>query len=252
MSLFVFILGLCVGSFINCLIYRLNEKNGQGLISGRSECPKCGCKLKWYENIPLVSYAYLKGKCYYCHQRISLQYPLVEISTGILFLFGYQKFGPENLIGLFFYFLFVSSLIAIFVSDLLYFTVPDEIVLSSIAITFLRTLIIGNHSMIVSGLGAAIFFQLIVFLTRYQGMGMGDVKLAALIGLFLGYPKIIVALYLSFLTGAVTGVILIFSGKKRLGEHVPFGPFLTTATIISVFWGDLIWQKSMVLLSLSF
>jgi leader peptidase (prepilin peptidase)/N-methyltransferase len=255
-NIFVFLVGLSIGSFINCLVYRLNEKNGQGLISGRSECPKCGHQLRWYENIPLISFIFLKGKCRYCQKPISVHYPLVELSTGILFALTYQQIGSNSLFSILYSLFSISCFMAIFLSDFLYFTIPDEIVLPAIGISLLKILVVGHlpgrqagWSLIIPGLLSALFFFILVLVTKGRGMGLGDVKLAGLMGFFLGYPKIVVALYLAFLTGAIVGVILIISGKKRLGEHIPFGPFLTTAAIISFFWGDLIWQKSMVLLS---
>ena len=228
----LFLLGLCLGSFINCLVYRLNH--GLSPLVGRSFCPQCKHQLAWRDNIPLISFILLRGKCRYCHSPISVQYPLVELATGILTvsIFNFQ-FSIINL-------LIVYALIAIFVSDLRYGTIPDEIVLPAIGLSLFK----ANF---LAGLGAAGFFLALVLITRGQGMGLGDVKLAALMGLFLGYPKIILALYLAFLTGAFFGVILILLKKKRFGEHIPFGPFLTTSTIIAIFWGEIIWQNVVLL-----
>lgn len=236
---FIFIFGLCIGSFLNVLIYRLPHFLP---ITGRSFCPKCKKKILWYDNIPLVSFILLRGKCRTCHSPISLQYPLVELATGILTVYSiqYAVFSGENLLNTFYYLLLLYALIVVFVSDLRYQIVPDQVIYPAIGISLIRqiSLIGQGWSFLLSGLGAGLFFLILHLVTRRRGMGMGDVKLAFLMGLVLGFPKIILALYLAFLTGAFVGVILILVGKKRFGEHIPFGPFLTSATLVSLFWGD--------------
>lgn len=240
----LFLIGLAVGSFLNCLIYRLNK--GFSPIGGRSFCPKCNHTLSWRDNIPLLSFILLSGRCRHCHSPISWQYPLVELGTGILTIsiFNFQ-FSIFNL-------LITYALIVIFVSDLRYGTIPDKIVYPTIALAILYSLFFIQYSIFnyfLSGLGAAGFFLALVAITRGKGMGIGDVKLAALMGLVLGWPKILVALYLAFLTGAIVGVILILLGKKRFGEHIPFGPFLTAATWIGLLWGSqiLAWFQAWLL-----
>jgi prepilin signal peptidase PulO-like enzyme (type II secretory pathway) len=230
----LFVLGLVVGSFLNVVVYRLNH--GLSPLRGRSLCPECKHRLAWHDNIPLLSFVWLGGKCRYCHSPISVQYPLVELTTGLLTLliFNFQ-FSIFNLI-------LTWALIAIFVSDLRYYTIPEEIVWPMIFLSLLFCLyphiLISN---LVSGLGAAGFFLLLVFVTRGKGIGLGDVKLAGLMGLALGWPKVVVAILLAFLTGAAVGVILILMGKKSLKSHIPFGPFLAAATWISLFWGSSLW-----------
>ena len=129
----------------------------------------------------------------------------------------------------------------IFLSDLLYRTIPDQIVYPVIAIALLWLIINQQWLSILSGLGAALFFLFLVLLTRWQGMGLGDVKMAGLMGLILGFPSIIVALYLAFLTGALVGVILILMKRKKLRSEIAFGPFLVLSTLIALFWGEKIW-----------
>ncbi|MGB9706950.1 MAG: prepilin peptidase [Microgenomates group bacterium] len=238
---FLFLLGICVGSFINCVVWRLNHNRSP--LFGRSICPRCKHQLAWYDNIPLLSFALLRGKCRWCHSPISWQYPIVELVTGLLTVFVFQLTNYElRIAGC--YLLITYSLLVIFVSDLLYTTIPEEIVYPTIGLVLFANFftLIRNPQFVISGLGAAGFFYLLVLLTRGRGMGMGDVKLAGLMGLILGWPRIIVALYLAFLTGAIVGVILVLLEKKKFGQHIPFGPFLTTATFISLFWGDKIWQ----------
>jgi len=243
--LFLFLFGLAVGSFMNVVVYRLNH--GLSPFKGRSFCPKCKKKILWQDNIPLLSFVLLRGKCRYCRSPISWQYPLVELATGVftvlvvqLHLRGDPSQFPKHLGGVLYYLLITYTLIALFASDFRYQTIPDEIVYPAIGLALLYSAI--NHqpstiSHIFSGLGAAAFFLALVLITKGRGMGMGDVKLAGLMGLVLGFPKIVVALMLAFLTGAGAGVILILLGKKHFGEHIPFGPFLTGATWLSLFWG---------------
>jgi leader peptidase (prepilin peptidase)/N-methyltransferase len=237
-----FIFGLAVGSFLNCLVYRLNK--GLSPVRGRSFCPKCKHQLAWKDNLPLISFIVLKGRCRHCHSPISWQYPLVELATGMLAVLTVRyTLYPINsgFLTAIYYLLITYALIAIFVSDLRYGTIPDEVVFPAIGLVFLYSVFSLQSSVfspILSSLGAAGFFLALVAVTRGRGMGMGDVKLAGLMGLVLGWPKIVAALYLAFLTGAFAGVILILIGKKRLGEHIPFGPFLASTTWIVIFWGD--------------
>lgn len=259
-GLIIFFFGACVGSFLNVVVYRLNHNLSP--LKGRSFCPKCKKKILWRDNIPLISFILLRGRCRFCHSPIGWQYPLVELGTGI---FTYIVFRISYLAGgdiLFttYYMLITYALIALFVSDFHYQTIPDEIVYPAIGLAFLFHLggvakwswlnptsevvnpMAHLGGVFLAGLGAAAFFWLLVFVTRGKGMGMGDVKLAGLMGLILGYPKIIVALMLAFLTGALVGAILVIARKRHFREHIPFGPFLTGTTWISLFWGQTIWQ----------
>jgi leader peptidase (prepilin peptidase)/N-methyltransferase len=255
----IFILGLCLGSFLNVLIYRLPHSLP---ITGRSFCPKCKKKISWQDNIPILSFIFLHGRCRFCHSPISIQYPLVELTTGIVtvFMVFHLRGVPQaqhHLGGVLSQLVVVYALIVIFVSDLRYQIIPDKIVYPATLLTLfyqplhLRGVPQAQHHLggvLLTGLAAAGFFFFLFWITHGRGMGLGDVKLAALMGFFLGFPKIIVALYLAFLTGALVGVILVLIGKKRFGEHISFGPFLTGATIVSLFYGEVIWQKLIAVL----
>lgn len=266
--IFLFVLGLCFGSFLNVLIYRLPR----GLpITGRSFCPKCKKKIAWYDNIPLFSFILLKGRCRFCYFPISWQYPFVELTTAIFtILVVYHTLTYDTRVTIYLL-LIVYALIVIFVSDLRYQIIPDQIIYPAILISLIYNFLLSSTwkesirppsrcllvclppsevfwGALISGFSAAGFFFLLHLLTRGRGMGLGDVKLTALMGLFLGFPKIIVALYLAFLTGALAGVILMISGKKKLGSHIPFGPFLAGVTIVSLFYGEVIWQKLIAVL----
>lgn len=261
---FFLILGLIVGSFLNCLIYRLEKR--KNFVFGRSFCPKCNHQLSFFDLIPLLSFFLLKGKCRYCSQKISWQYPLVEITTGLLFIsifhFQFSIFNQISFFAflkLFYYLLIGSFLIAIFVYDLKHYLIPDKIVYPAIIIVFLYQLfkslefIIWNFFgiwkleienleplilSIISAAGAAAFFLLIVLISRGRWMGLGDVKLAFLMGLFLGYPHILLALFFSFFLGAIIGIILVIFKKKTLKSEIPFGPFLVAGTFLAFFFGE--------------
>lgn len=241
MGLLIFVFGLIIGSLINCFVYRLNETNLKSFLIGRSYCPQCKKKLRWYDNIPLISFVLLKGRCRFCHKQISIHYPLVEFVCGLVSVVVYFTF-KGNLEVLLLNLVISYVLIALFVSDLRYMTVPDHLTYPAIFFLFLFLLIKGEWHAILSGLGVALFFYILILITRFKGMGLGDIKLGLLIGLFLGFPKTIVALYLAFLTGAILGVILVLTRKKRFKSKIPFGPFLVLATFISLFFGEKIWQ----------
>ncbi|PIW90288.1 MAG: prepilin peptidase [Candidatus Nealsonbacteria bacterium CG_4_8_14_3_um_filter_40_11] len=259
--------GLVMGSFLNCIIYRL--QTGESFLKGRSFCPHCRHELSWQDLIPVFSFLILKGRCRYCQKPISWQYPLVELATGIIFLlivwnleFGIcLEFGIWNLL---FYLLISCFLIIIFVYDLKHYIIPDAVIYPAIAIAFLyqlfRMLNFVNWNLfgiwnvesgilrpISSAFLASLFFLAIVFLSQGKWMGLGDVKLAFLMGLFLGFPNILVALFLAFFIGAIIGIGLIISGKRTLKSEVPFGPFLITGTFIALFWGNQItnWYLSL-------
>jgi len=242
---FIFLLGLAVGSFLNCLIFRLEK--GEGFLWGSSYCPKCQHQLNWLDLIPLLSFLLLKGKCRYCRQKISWQYPLVELATGILFLFPLIYLGGRPIIfqELFFYWVIFSFAIVIFIYDLKHYIIPDKVIYLAIVIALifnfqfliLRELSTFKFSLL-SALGASLFFLTIVLVSRGEWMGVGDVKLAFLMGLLLGFPNILVALFFAFLIGAIIGIGLVISGKKTFKSEIPFGPFLVTGTFIALFWGE--------------
>jgi len=255
-GLFSFVLGSIVGSFLNCVIYRL--ETGESFLKGRSYCPHCKHILDWRDLIPIFSFFILGGKCRYCSQKISWQYPLVEIATGLLFLsiFNFQFSRPEGarLAQLYwaaiFNLIIACFLIIIFVYDLKHYIIPDKVIYPAIALTFLYQLIsnflphqiFGGGSifkyLILSALGSAAFFLTIVLISRGKWMGVGDIKLALLMGLFLSFPNILVALFLAFFIGALTGLILIAFSKKTLKSEIPFGPFLVTGTFLAMFFGQ--------------
>jgi leader peptidase (prepilin peptidase) / N-methyltransferase len=252
-ELLIFIIGLCIGSFLGVLVDRLPKNK---TIGGRSRCEFCKKNLKWSDLIPLLSFFALKGKCRYCHKKLSIFYPVIELITGIAFVLTYIVLLSFKLsiinFQLIYYLLIVSCLIVVFFSDLRYGIIPDKILIASGVFIF-GYLILANRLLLVdnlaSGVIAFLFFLFLFLFTKGKGMGFGDVKFAFIMGLMLGVPDIIVALYIAFLTGAAVSIILIlWKGKHVLKRTIPFGPFLALATFTSLFWGNIIWQKILSLL----
>lgn len=246
MGVFVFLLGLCVGSFLNAFVYRLEK--GESAFKGRSYCPKCKHQLSWIDLIPVLNFLFLKGRCRYCKKPISFQYPIVELSTGLLFAALLLLLNPQNASQYisFALFLFIASgLVAIFVYDLKHFLIPDVVVYPLIGASLLflsvKSMEQGTLNPLVSGiasaLGAAGFFFMLFLVSKGTWMGFGDVKLALFMGLFLGWPLILPALFLSFFLGALVGIVLILLKKKKWKSQVPFGPFLITGTFLALFFG---------------
>ncbi len=234
-AVFTFLLGISTGSFLNVLIDRLPK--GQ-TIWGRSKCDGCKKTLTWYELIPVVSWIMQGARCRRCHKPLSIQYPLVELATGLGFVFLSFSFS-YSLTVLLSYCLLFSSLLVIFVADLKYQIIPDiMLIIGGIGVIGLIGETGGIWENILAGSGAAVFFFFLWVITHGRGMGFGDVKLAFLLGFLLGYPFTVIALYLAFLTGAVAGVILILVRKAGLKSKIAFGPFLILGTLITIVWGE--------------
>ena len=238
-------MGLSIGSFLNVCIYRLPRR--QSLIHPSSHCPQCGSLIKWYDNIPLLSYLLLKGRCRHCGSRISFRYPLVEALTGIFFLFSFFHHSPRTFTTpLFLSFLkdlvFIFFLIPVFFIDLEHRIVPNPlsygVLISGLLLSFLTGSLFS--SLIGLGIGGGIFLIirfLGTFLLKVESMGMGDVKLAAGIGAFLGWRQVLVCFFLSFFLGAIVAIFLLLTHLKRRKDRIPFAPFLVAAALISLFWG---------------
>lgn len=250
-----FVLGLAVGSFLNVIIYRLEKK--EGFIKGRSYCPYCKKNLHWLELIPLVSFILQKGKCKKCKKKISWQYPLIELATGILFILVISN--TQNVVFIIFCLFVISCLIIIFVYDLKHYIIPNEVVYSGILVAGSWYLVFGIFiqdtryeilDVFLAALVAGVFFFSIILISKGKWMGMGDVKLGVFMGLILGWPKILSALFLAFLIGALVSVFLIIFKKKTLKSQIPFGPFLAGATVIAIFWGNILinWYLNLFIL----
>jgi len=264
----VLLVGLIIGSFLNVVILRLEKSERLG---GRSYCPKCKQGLAWVDLIPVFSFLFLRGKCRYCHRKISWQYPLVEIATGLIFLLVFNFSGlawndsPDDFLKLIFWFYIASVLIVIFVYDLKHYLIPDKILFPAIIIAFVCRIleffyveILDEYkpfsqmvysfkefgilpplaSYVLAVLIASGFFLTIFLISKGKWMGFGDVKLAVLLGLILGFPKILAGLFLAFFIGAIIGVALMLLDKKGLKSELPFAPFLILGTFMAMFWGQ--------------
>ena len=197
MLLFTFIFGLLVGSFLNAVIWRFDK--AESVFRGKSICPHCKHVLSTKDLIPLVSFVLLKGRCRYCEEKISFQYPIVEMATGFIFAFLLWWIGL-NPISLILLWALSALLIVIFVYDLKHFIIPDTMVFAAIILAGVWQVAQGGLiNGILAGFGAAFFFLILFLISRGRWMGFGDVKLALFMGLFLGWPNILVALFSAFL-----------------------------------------------------
>lgn len=263
--LIVFLLGLAVGSFLNVVVYRM--LHGDSFWKGRSKCPHCKKQIAWYDNVPLLSFVFLRGRCRWCGQKISWQYPMLELLTGMLFVWWLVagKFffrltrPPYQWVQPTFWLMMGVGLTSLTVADVFYGVLPDVFTVGLGVVAFLYRFALTVAGImkltdfllfVASGVGASLFFVALILLTRGKGMGWGDVKLAFAIGLILGWPKTLVALMAAFLTGAVVGIILILIRKKTLKQSVPFGPFLVLGTILALVWGERLWQTYLGFLGL--
>jgi leader peptidase (prepilin peptidase)/N-methyltransferase len=233
----VSILGFCIGSFLNVVIYRLPR--GESIVTGRSHCTHCGKMIAWYDLVPLVSYLLLGGRCRDCNASISWRYPLVECLTAGLFLVLYLHFGPTMAL---LKYLFLSALlVAVSFIDIEHFLIPNSLVLAGVVCGVVFSLFVHDISIWSALLGAASCsgLLLLVSLVRRGGMGMGDVKLAVVTGLFLGWSLGMVGLWIGVVS---CGLLCIFLMAARIRGHkdpVPFGPFIALGAIVVLLWG---WQ----------
>jgi prepilin signal peptidase PulO-like enzyme (type II secretory pathway) len=238
---FLFIFGLIIGSFLNVVIYRLNS--GEGIVRKRSNCPHCRHQLGWSDLIPVLSFIFLKGRCRYCQKSISWQYPLVELFTALIFVLGYLIIKGESrdlTLSLSVLFIFSSFLIVIFVYDFKHYLILDRVVLSAFGVALILNLLSGKsliNLLTASGIAAG-FFLLQFVVSRGKWIGGGDLRLGLVMGAMLGWPNVLVALSLAYLSGAVIGLALIVFRKKKLDSQIPFGTFLTAATLATLLWGE--------------
>ncbi len=252
---FVFLFGLIIGSFLNCLIWRLHT--GESIL-GRSYCPKCKAKIAWYDNIPLLSFVLLRGRCRACRRRISLQYPAVELAAGLLFALSFYaqyQFNVQcqghDIILLARNWFIIAVMIVIFVYDLRWYLILDVITLPAAAVVFGLNLLLGFswQNLLFSGIIGAGFFLAQFVLSRGRWIGGGDIRLGLLMGLALGWPKIIWAIVLAYFLGSIISLGLLLSGKKQWSSRIPLGTFLAPATLIILFWGEKIiaWYLNKIL-----
>lgn len=254
----IFLLGASVGSFVNVMISRSIQ--GKHYIGGRSKCDYCGKVLKWFDLIPLFSYLGYRGKSRCCHKQLSWQHPMVETIFGLLFVWwayaGSMFFHLVSSPGLYLqpaFWLITGILLAVvLVADLYYGLIPIAAVYTGVVVLLGYRFVLWLSSeyqavdlvvSLLSAITATAFLALLRFVTQGKGMGEGDVYLVFWLGLLLGWPRIIVAIWLAFIMGAVAGVLLLFMRKKKWGQTVPFGPFLVGGTLLSLVWGQALWNS---------
>ena len=238
LELLIFIFGLIIGSFLNAVVYRLKHK--KNFLKGRSFCPHCKKSLSVSDLVPVLSFLILRGECRYCQEKISKQYPLVELGTGIVFLILYLKFGLT--LEFFVYALYSIFLIIVFVYDLLYYLVLDVVSIPAIIIGFFGSLLLGLSltNILIGGIIGLSFFLLQFAISRGKWIGGGDLRLGLMCGFMVGWPKILPLLVITYISGAIISVFLLASKKKKWKDSVPLGIFLTLATLVVILFGDII------------
>ena len=281
MSILIFALGLAMGSFLNVCIYRIPQ-NLSIHSPRRSFCPECRTQIRFYDNIPVLSYLFLRGRCRHCSAKISKVYPLVELTTGILFLFSLYRFGPTldqiivdvDVVGVFSLYRFgqilpllhscllISLLIPIAWIDARWYIIPNAIILVGLITGAVVALLIAltDHTpgyliehligAVAGGASMLLIAAAGTFLFRRRAMGGGDIKLMILIGLFLGgWPHLLIVIIASAFTGSIVGLSLIALGKKSGGgSRIPYGPFLVIGALLDLFWGNEIWNWYLTLI----
>lgn len=276
--IFLFSFGAIIGSFLNVCIYRIphlkdlkhsstqrhplphpppleGEGRGGGVVTPLkvlslisnlsfppSHCPSCDEPIAFYDNIPIISYIILRGRCRSCRAKISIQYPIVELASGVFLGLLFYRFGWSMELPI--YFAFLSALLVITVIDLKHRIIPDEISLSFILLgLFLAPIspitFFDSFTGVILGGGILLLIAVTYhYITKVEGMGGGDIKLLAMIGAFLGWKGVVFSLFSGSFFGAITGLSLILLKGKGLKEAVPFGPFLSLGAFLYIFWGD--------------
>ncbi len=249
MSIFVFIFGLIVGSFANVLVYRLPR--GQGVVKGRSRCPRCRKKLWWGDLIPVLSFIWLRGQCRYCHKPISWRYPMVELISGLLFLLPWLYLASGGTGAVVFYIFLLENLLVLALIDMSFLLLLDKVILFGLAGTLfygvleVAGLIPGGLNIISwSHLLSALFFLALLgslwFLSKGQWIGLGDAKLMGWLGLVLGWPGALITLYMAIVIGGIISLGLYLSKKAGLKTKLPLGTFICLAAGIYIFLGSTI------------
>jgi prepilin signal peptidase PulO-like enzyme (type II secretory pathway) len=230
------ILGLIIGSFLNCAAWRLYE--GESM-NGRSHCRSCQKLIYWYDNIPILSFLLLRGHCRHCASPISWQYPLVEAITALLFMLAYWL-NPFDWLLLARNWFLLAVFVLIFVMDARWYVIVDKVTLPA-AITVLGAnlwLGIGWSGLLISATIGTGFFLIQYLVSRGRWIGGGDIRLGLLLGVGLGWPNILAAIFIAYGFGAVFGIAALLSGKKKWGSMVPLGTFLSVAGAITLLYGE--------------
>ncbi len=256
-TLFLFIFGTVIGSFLNVVIYRTLKD--ESWVKGRSKCENCHKLIHWYDNIPLLSYFILGGKCRNCKTPIAITHPVVEFLTGTLFVWWYWggslffriTHEPLRYVQPIFWLMVGLILLVILCVDFIYYVIPDEAIVILTALTLLyriALMVTGVMQVadfgraLVGAVGLSLFFAFLWFVSKKKGMGFGDVKLVFPLGLLMGWPNMLVGMFLAFIFGSIMGIGLMFARKKTWKQAIPFGPFLVIGTIGALVWGNQLMQ----------
>jgi len=237
----VFVFGLCIGSFLNVCIFRLPIS--KSVVRPRSMCPKCGYMIRSYDNIPVLSYLMLGGKCRQCREAISFRYPMVEIISGLFAVAAVYKFGltPEAIV----YYVFIACLLVITFIDIDHRIIPDMITLPGIPIFFLASFALPDMTYIDSLLGllsggGSLYLVAWTYqaLAKKEGMGGGDIKLLAMMGVLIGWKGVLFTIFVSSLVGTLIGLAVMLYTRANMKLAVPFGPFLSVGAVSYIFFGN--------------
>jgi leader peptidase (prepilin peptidase)/N-methyltransferase len=232
--------GLCIGSFLNVCIHRLPLK--QSVVHPGSRCPDCGYALRWYDNVPVISYMALRGRCRSCSRPISLQYPIVEIATAAIFVLHWYAFGPTVMLPV--RLVFACALVVLFLIDLEHQILPDVITLPGIALGVVVSFFLPPGPVmsllgVVAGGGllwaiAEAWYRL----RKVDAMGFGDVKMLAMVGAWLGVKMVLLTFVVSSMLGGVVGVVLVGSRRADMATRVPFGTILAVGAAVASLYGE--------------
>lgn len=240
---FTFLAGMCVGSFLNVCIYRIPAR--KSIVHPGSACPTCGTPIRFYDNIPVISYLIVKGRCRHCGSSIAIRYPIVEFMGGLIALCLGLKFGPS--ISTLIYFVFGAALIVITFIDIDYQIIPNEITLPGIPIGFASSFLLPTITPMESLIGILVgggtlwaVATIYLLLTRRDGMGLGDVKLLGMMGAFIGWKGVLITIFAASAIGTLVGIAAMLQSRKDMKMAIPFGPFLSIGAIIYLFFGDAI------------
>jgi len=241
----IFALGSAVGSFLNVVIHRVPR--GESIVRPGSHCPKCGRPIRPFENIPLLSYVCLRGRCSGCGEPISWRYPAVEAGMGVLAAVLLWRFGWG--VELLIYGVLAALLLALSVIDIITYRLPNRITVSGAVLALLLTLLFRRDHLLMMAAGGLVGLGLLGFmglvgrlLFHKETLGMGDVKLAGMIGLFLGPLRTVGMFIVGIFIGALIGGALVLAGGRGWGQRIPFGPYLAAGAMISILWGEKLWR----------
>jgi leader peptidase (prepilin peptidase)/N-methyltransferase len=238
---FIGFLGLCMGSFLSVIVSRLDRKGG--ILMGRSECPDCHKILAWYDLIPVLSYVLLRGRCRYCSSRISIVYPLFELTSSLVFISYFLVNGLNLGIEDIYYLSLLVLLTSLIFFDALYLILPDKIVIPMALLAILYDIFFRRVELLNLLLSAFLFslvFAIIYLISKGRAMGFGDVKLALALGLIFGYPVGFFSIIIAVWAAALWGLALVVTGKANLKTALPFGSYLSASAIFFIICGKII------------